>query len=120
MTGPRISHVMIDANDAEVVAGFWAGLLRTELSSTFDDGRFVFLAVGDYGPSVGIQRVPERKVTKNRVHLDLEVEDLDETTRWVHEHGGSTVADHETDGVRWRIVADPEGNELCLVPRRAG
>ncbi|HEX6330631.1 MAG TPA: VOC family protein [Actinomycetota bacterium] len=119
MTGPRISHVMIDAIDPEVVAGFWAALLRTEVESTFDEGRFTFLSAGEHGPSVGIQRVPEAKVVKNRVHLDLEVDDLERATMRVHELGGSSVADQETAGVRWRIVADPEGNEFCLVPRRA-
>ena len=117
MTGPRISHVMIDAIDPEAVARFWAALLRTEIGSRFDDGRFVFLAGGEHGPAVGIQRVPEAKATKNRVHVDVEVDDLEQMTRWVRQHGGSRVADHQAAGIRWRIMADPEGNEFCLVPR---
>jgi predicted enzyme related to lactoylglutathione lyase len=117
VTDPRISHVMIDAIDPESVARFWAALLRTEIQSRFDDGRFVFLAAGEHGPAVGIQRVPEAKVAKNRVHIDVEVDDLEQTTRWVRQHGGSRVADHQAAGIRWRIMADPEGNEFCLVPR---
>jgi predicted enzyme related to lactoylglutathione lyase len=117
VTGPRISHVMIDARDPESIARFWAALLVTEVEYRFDDGRFVFLAAGEHGPGIGIQRVPESKVTKNRVHVDLEVDDLEESTRWVRQHGGSRVADHQAAGVHWRIMADPEGNEFCLVPR---
>jgi predicted enzyme related to lactoylglutathione lyase len=117
VTGPRISHVMIDARDPETIARFWAALLVTEVEYRFDDGRFVFLAAGEHGPGIGIQRVPESKVTKNRVHVDLEVDDLEESTRWVRQHGGSRVADHQAAGVHWRIMADPEGNEFCLVPR---
>ena len=117
MTGPRISHVMIDARDPESLARFWMELLGTEIDPRFDDGRFVFLAAGEHGPAVGIQRVPEPKVTKNRVHVDLEVDDLEAWTRWVRRHGGSRVADHQTAGIYWRIMADPEGNEFCLVPR---
>ena len=117
MTGrPRISHVMIDSQDPDALAGFWCGLLSTEVESRFDDGRFVFLAAGPHGPSIGIQRVPEAKVTKNRVHVDVTVDDLGEWTRWVRRHGGSRVADHQAAGVHWRIMADPDGNEFCLVP----
>jgi predicted enzyme related to lactoylglutathione lyase len=117
MTAVRISHVMIDANDPDALARFWTELLETEVESRFDDGRFVFLAPGEHGPAVGIQRVPEPKMTKNRVHVDIEVADIEEMTRWVRQHGGSRVADHEAAGFRWRIMADPEGNEFCLVPR---
>ena len=42
MTGPRISHVMIDATDPEALARFWTALLRTEVDYRFDEGRFVF------------------------------------------------------------------------------
>ena len=117
MPGPRISHVMIDANDPGSLATFWTALLRTEVQTTFDDGRFVFIAAGDHGPAIGIQRVPERKQTKNRVHVDVEVDDLEGMTRWVRQHGGARIADHEAAGIHWRIMADPEGNEFCLVPR---
>jgi predicted enzyme related to lactoylglutathione lyase len=108
---------MIDANDPDSLARFWTALLHTGIESRFDDGRFVFLASGEHGPAVGIQRVPERKMTKNRVHVDIEVDDLEEMTRWVRRNGGARVADHEAAGYHWRIMADPEGNEFCLVPR---
>jgi predicted enzyme related to lactoylglutathione lyase len=117
MTGPRISHVMIDARDPEALARFWTALLDTDVEYRFDEGRFVFLAGGEHGPAIGIQRVPESKVTKNRVHVDLEVDDVEAWTRSVRQHGGSRVADHQTAGIHWRIMADPEGNEFCLVPR---
>jgi predicted enzyme related to lactoylglutathione lyase len=94
MTGPRISHIMIDANDPESLATFWTALLRTEVQSRFDDGRFVFISAGEHGPAIGIQRVPERKQTKNRVHVDVEVDDLEAMTRWVRQHGGARIADH--------------------------
>jgi hypothetical protein len=58
-------------------------VLDTEIESRFDHGRFVLLAAGDDGPSVGIQRVPEAKATKNRVHVDVEVDALEQMTRWV-------------------------------------
>lgn len=116
MSRVRLSHVIIDSSDPDRISPFWCGLLGTEVETRLDDGRFVFLRATDGGVSIGIQRVPERKETKNRVHMDLEVDDLEASTRWVRSHGGSRVADHQMGTFRWRVMADPEGNEFCLVP----
>ena len=116
MSPVRLSHVIIDALDPEALATFWCGLLETEVAARIDGGRFVFLRAMEGQPAIGIQRVPEPKSTKNRVHVDLEVGDLEATTRWVRTHGGSRVADHRLGDFHWRVVADPEGNEFCLVP----
>lgn len=117
MQGVRISHVIIDSVDPDRIAPFWCGLLGTEVATRIDDGRFVFLHATAGAPSIGIQRVPERKETKNRVHVDLEVDDLEAATRWVRSHGGSRVADHQTGDIHWRVMADPQGNEFCLMLR---
>lgn len=117
LRGARISHVIVDSIDPDRIAPFWCGLLGTEVAARIDGGRFVFLRPTEGAPSIGIQRVPERKDTKNRVHVDLEVADLEAATRWVRSHGGSRVADHQIGDVHWRVMADPEGNEFCLVPR---
>jgi predicted enzyme related to lactoylglutathione lyase len=114
----RLSHVMIDALDPDLLARFWCGLLQTEVAERVDEGRFVFLRATEGVPAIGIQRVPEPKAAKNRVHVDLAVDDLDAATRWVRGHGGSRVADHRLGDLHWRVVADPEGNEFCLVPAR--
>ena len=121
MSAVRISHVMLDAADPEALAPFWCGLLGTEIAARFDGDRFVFLRpAGEAEPALGIQKVPEPKTIKNRMHVDLEVDDLEASTRWVRRHGGSRIADRETAGVHWRVMADPEGNEFCLVPRSQG
>jgi predicted enzyme related to lactoylglutathione lyase len=67
-----------------------------------------------------LQRVPEAKVVKNRMHFDLEVEDLDRATAEIERLGGRwrDGKDRETVGYRWRTMADPEGNEFCIFPRR--
>jgi len=116
VNGARLSHVIIDSSDPEKIAPFWCGLLGTDVGSRIDGGRFVFLRATERCPAIGIQRVPERKETKNRVHVDLEVDDLEATSRWVRSHGGGRVADHQMGGFHWRVMADPEGNEFCLVP----
>ena len=63
--------------------------------------------------------MPEPKTQKTRVHLDLKVEDLEEATATVERLGGSRGVDIQEYGYSWRTMADPEGNEFCMVPARA-
>ncbi len=111
----RLVHVMIDCHDAERLVPFWCELLGVEVAAELGDA-FVFLTRPASGSvAIGFQRVPEDKVVKNRVHPDLEVDDLEAATAWVTANGGSLLAEREEGGSRWNVVADPEGNELCLV-----
>jgi len=107
--------ITIDANDADGVAAFWAALLGTEIDSVFDDGRFVFLKGRDDLPVLCIQRVPEPKTGKVRVHLDLGVDDLEAATQRVLELGGAWDGQERTlDPFAWRTMTDPEGNEFDI------
>ena len=71
----RVSFLTIDANDPARLAAFWCEVLGTHVEETSDGGRFVFLAAAN-GHILSFQRVPEQKSVKNRVHLDIRVEDL--------------------------------------------
>jgi Predicted enzyme related to lactoylglutathione lyase len=107
--------VTIDANDADAVAAFWAALLGTEIDSVFDDGRFVFLKGRDDLPVLCVQRVPEPKAGKVRIHLDFGVDDLEAATRRVVELGGAWDGQERTlDPFVWRTMSDPEGNEFDI------
>jgi predicted enzyme related to lactoylglutathione lyase len=111
----RFLFVTIDANDAERIAAFWGALLGTEVDDTLDDGRFVFLKGSDALPTLCIQRVPEPKTAKTRIHLDLGVDDLEVATRRVLDLGGSWDGkERALDPFVWRTCADPEGTEFDL------
>lgn len=104
----------IDCRDPGSLAAFWAAILDTEIDQTMDEGRYVFLNGGSELPVLCFQRVPERKQGKNRMHLDLAVDDLETATARVIELGGTWP-----DGIEqrlgeftWRTLADPEGNEF--------
>jgi predicted enzyme related to lactoylglutathione lyase len=115
MAHPDVLYVTIDANDPPAVAAFWAGLLGTEVDSEFDDGRFIFLAGRDGIPVLCIQRVPEPKHGKTRIHLDLGVDDLETATARVLGLGGSwDGVDRELAPFSWRTCADPEGTEFDI------
>jgi predicted enzyme related to lactoylglutathione lyase len=115
MADTRFLFITIDANDAPAVAGFWAALLGTAIDAEMDDGRFIFLEGRDDLPVVCIQRVPEAKAAKTRIHLDLGVDDLEAATARVLELGGSWDGqDRQLERFTWRTFADPEGTEFDL------
>ena len=92
MSRGRVVHVMIDCHDFRAVVPFWCELLGVEVAAEFGEA-FVFLtAPSPDAVAIGFQRVPEGKVVKNRVHPDLEVDDLEEVTAWISANGGALVA----------------------------
>jgi predicted enzyme related to lactoylglutathione lyase len=110
----RVSFVTIDANDPEALASFWGTILGADIEERSDRGRFVFLE-RVHGTLVCFQRVPEPKNTKNRVHLDVRVEDLEAATEAILALGGTWDGfDRALDDARWRTLQDPEGNEFDI------
>ena len=95
----------LDATDAERVASFWAKAIGGELGVQ-SNGDAVVRGLG-FG-RLWVNVVPERKVVKNRVHLDVRTPSIDPLLDL-----GATVIDAH-DG--WTVLADPEGNELCAFP----
>jgi len=116
----RFLFLTLDCHDPERLAAFWSALLGSPVDATMDDGRFVFLAGGDGLPTICFQRVPEDKTTKNRMHLDLDVDDLAVATARIEELGGSWPGGEYTlEQFRWRTVLDPEGNEFDIATTAA-
>jgi predicted enzyme related to lactoylglutathione lyase len=110
----RVGSVVLDCHDSELMVSFWGRLLGLE-----EKGRspgFVWMGrLSDGGPSLSFQQVPEEKVVKNRMHLDLDVEDREDFVANAESLGGSRLADHQMEGFHWTVMADPEGNEFCVV-----
>jgi predicted enzyme related to lactoylglutathione lyase len=112
-----IGYLVIDATDPNQLAPFWCRLLDVDVETTIGDGQFVVLAPTQDGLTVGFQLVPEPKAGKNRLHLDLVVEDLDEATAEIESLGGRWIEPgetHELEGFFWRCMADTEGNEFDI------
>jgi catechol 2,3-dioxygenase-like lactoylglutathione lyase family enzyme len=109
----------LDCSDMEVATAFWTWLLGVDVSA--ENGNFRVLGPPDGPPLLCLQQVDARRSGKNRMHLDLIAEDLGRVSDDVREHGGAHVSGpYEHRGVRWRVMADPEGNEFCLVSFAAG
>lgn len=118
----RIRWVQIDCADPDALASFWSQVLGMEPDPSEAPPAFRCLQDPRGGVGLCFQRVPEAKVVKNRVHFDVVVADLEHVTEFVLALGGSVRGaspDFDEGGWRWRTVADPEGNEFCLVPERS-
>jgi len=116
---PSVGTVMLDCTDIDTAVSFWTQLLGIEEATRFP-GYVWLTAMPDGGPALAFQQVPEPKTVKNRMHLDLTVDDRAAFTARVLELGGARVAEHEVSGFHWSVLADPEGNEFCVVERSAG
>jgi len=62
-----------------------------------------------------LQKVPEQHKNKNRAHIDLDVKDLEAAVRRVVDLGGTKLDEFSEYGITWAVMADPDGNEFCLV-----
>ena len=110
-------EVGIDCRDARRLAEFWAAALGYRVGELDADGVFLDLIPPDPRlPVIYLQQVREPKRTKNRVHLDLFVDDPEKTVARLFTLGASAVDRPRTgsDGGWWQVMADPEGNEFCV------
>jgi predicted enzyme related to lactoylglutathione lyase len=112
----RLHHIVIDAHDLPGLARFWAQALDWKILSE-RPGEIV-IGTSETAP-VGICLMPvsEPKVVKNRVHLDLTTSaaDRDQEIERLLALGARRVDIGQTGAESWVVLADPEGNEFCVV-----
>jgi catechol 2,3-dioxygenase-like lactoylglutathione lyase family enzyme len=118
-TPVRVS-VVLDSVDPRAIAEFWCAALGYR--QVGDLGQFVVLAPGpgEPGPVMILQRVPEERAGKNRAHLDLHPADPQAHLARLEGLGAQRIGDSVTElqeqlGVWWQRMADPQGNEFCVV-----
>jgi hypothetical protein len=114
----RIAILAIDAIEPAAVADFWCAVLDWRVVEQSDD--VIGIAPVDGGwPTIDIRLVPERKTRKNRLHLDLRADGVateDELKRLM-KLGARRVDVGQLTDSNWIVLADPEGNEFCLLSR---
>jgi hypothetical protein len=117
----RVSHTTIDCRNAYTLSEWWkpvlgyvddednpnaAGHEECEIVDPVTGHRLLFI------------EVPEAKQVKNRIHLDLRPTDRrrDDEIERVLQLGATEIGDHrKPDGTGWMVMADPEGNEFCIL-----
>lgn len=112
---PRLIAVTVDCVDLEGMLTFWSELLSME-GELHEPFGFI---QRPGAVSVWLQRVPEPRTGKNRLHLDLVVEDLPALEQRVQALGGGLDGMHEWQGFRWRTCTDPEGNLFDVMQAQA-
>ncbi len=106
--------LVLDCRDPEALAPFWAAALRYTHLGSLDNYAMLVPAAGP-GPKLLLQRVPENKASKNRMHLDIESADIEALASTLESLGATRVGAsvHEL-GHNWIVMLDPEGNEFCV------
>jgi hypothetical protein len=108
----RVSNITIDCADPERVAAFWVAALGYEKDGA--NQQWVQLKHPNAAnPPLSFQRVPEPKLVKNRVHIDLTTDDKYAAVEFLISLG-ATIVHADVGPTRWFVIADPEGNEFCI------
>ena len=112
----RPHHLVIDAHDQPGLARFWADALRWRVLSE-REAEVVIGPALDAPFGICFMPSPDRKATKNRLHLDLTTEpaDRDAEIQRLLDLGARHVDVGQTGEESWTVLADPEGNEFCVV-----
>jgi hypothetical protein len=123
----RIHDIVVDCRHPASLARFWAATLDGYDIAPYDDEELSRLRANgiddpEDDPSVLVesdpgvrprfffQLVPESKVTKNRVHLDLQADDPSAEVKRLVDLGAAVVGEFDA----WTTLTDPEGNEFCV------
>ena len=118
----RIEAVTIDAMDPEALAKWWADALGWRITDFEDDEYVVEPAEGsaEHGvvPELLFIKVPDGKQVKNRWHLDLRPDDQAAEVERFERLGARRVDIGQGNDVTWVVLADPEGNEFCILRAR--
>jgi predicted enzyme related to lactoylglutathione lyase len=110
-------EIGIDSVAPERLAPFWADALGYTIGDMDQAGTYLDLVPPEPEmPVVYLQRVPEPKTVKNRLHLDLRTLEPEETITRLVSLGATRLGTPMTgsEGGWWHVMADPEGNEFCV------
>jgi catechol 2,3-dioxygenase-like lactoylglutathione lyase family enzyme len=113
----RFSELVIDCRDPEGLAAFWVAVLDYRVIGREEDGAVEIGPAAGFGgaaPTLVFGRVADPTPGKLRLHIDVNPTDLERLLGL-----GATPADvGQTGEENWHVLADPEGNEFCLLRRR--
>ncbi len=105
----RFKDLCLDARDPARLGAFWASVLGRTWEAQDGGGLLT-------GPTsrhtIWVNRVPEAKTVKHRVHLDIYARDLADL-----QASGATIVEPRHGTRTWTVMADPEGGEFCAFPR---
>ncbi|HEX6493646.1 MAG TPA: VOC family protein [Candidatus Dormibacteraeota bacterium] len=107
--------LVLDCTDPVALAPFWAAALEYRFLGAVENYALL-VPDGRPGPKLLLQKVPETKSGKNRMHMDIETRDIEGEAARLESLGAQrvspdTMSEH---GSTWILMTDPEGNEFCV------
>ena len=116
-TGP-MAAVVVDCADPRAMVRFWGEAIDWTVHELTDD-RALLRSVKGVGPYLEFRRTPDDKVVRSHIHLDVMSDPVEDQAKDVArlEGLGATRADVGQGDVSWVVLADPEGNEFCVLGR---
>ncbi|HEX6473012.1 MAG TPA: VOC family protein [Streptosporangiaceae bacterium] len=119
----RLLCVTVDCTDPARLADFWSRALDYTAHRQLPNGAHLIAEDERTTPWLAFTPVPEDKQTKNRLHLDIQADARDADARDAEVERlvalGATRTDVGQPGdSAWVVLADPEGNEFCVLPPR--
>lgn len=125
----KFTELAIDCADPGVLARFWCAVLGYEVQGEDEEEGLVTIGspevpegkdrLGPVPPTLTFAQVPEGKTVKNRLHIDVNPTDREQDEEVSRLLGlGARRADVGQDEESWVVLADPEGNEFCVLASR--
>lgn len=107
-----VRGITVDVTDLSRGRRFWSRLLGLEVVAEND----AYVWLGEVAPGLRLilQRVPEPKTVKNRVHLEISPADPDSAISRIEALGGTRIDDVEGPDYALTVMCDPDGNEFCV------
>jgi predicted enzyme related to lactoylglutathione lyase len=106
--------VTIDCAEPRALAEFWTKALDATVEHDYEGFYLLLVPAGDGAPYVGLQKVPEDRVGKNRAHIDFHTDDRPAEVARLVGLGAKEVGEHRVPGLIWTVLQDPAGNEFCV------
>jgi len=114
----RFTELIIDCGDAATLGRFWAAVLDYDITDEDHDCVFIEGPAGS-GPGLLFSETTDPKTEKNRLHIDVNPTDRDQAEEVERLIGlGARRIDIGQGDQSWEVLADPEGNEFCVLRRR--
>src|SRR3954454_3000705 len=116
--GSKFTELIVDAADPRRLADFWTAVLDWQLTGRYE-GAVEIAGPPGTGPSLVFVPVPEPKTIKNRLHVDVNAVGCDQAQEVERLIGlGARRVDVGQGEQSWVVLADPEGNEFCILRSR--
>lgn len=109
-----IDCVLIDCVDLDAMTAFWCQALDLEHVWTGPSGGHLLVATDGSGGRLGLMPSQSEKAVKNRIHFDLRPDDQQAEVQRLESLGARRTDIGQAD-VTWVVMADPEGNEFCVL-----